>query len=100
MLHQDFKVDSPNVVYGAGSIKASYSYDRTEATVARDGKVTITPIKEQFEIETKTDVPKTGVMIVGLGGNNGSTFVAGIVANREGISWRTRTGIQRPNYFG
>ena len=39
-------------------------------------------------------------MIVGLGGNNGSTVVAGAIANREGISWHTKTGVQHANYYG
>lgn len=33
-------------------------------------------------IETEATVPKVGVMLVGLGGNNGSTFVTGILANK------------------
>jgi len=39
-------------------------------------------------------------MIVGLGGNNGTTVVAGAIANREKLSWRTKTGVQHANYFG
>lgn len=39
-------------------------------------------------------------MIVGLGGNNGSTVVAGVIANREKISWNTKTGVQHANYYG
>jgi len=35
------------------------------------------------EIKTKPKVPKIGVMLVGLGGNNGSTFTAGILANKK-----------------
>ena len=39
-------------------------------------------------------------MLVGLGGNNGSTLTAGVIANREGITWKTKEGIQTPNYWG
>jgi hypothetical protein len=28
-------------------------------------------------------VPKLGVMLVGFGGNNGSTFTAGLIANMK-----------------
>lgn len=35
------------------------------------------------EIKTRAKVPKIGVMLVGLGGNNGSTFTAGILANKK-----------------
>jgi myo-inositol-1-phosphate synthase len=41
-----------------------------------------------------------GVMLVGWGGNNGSTVTAGIIANREKISWMKKEGRQFPNYFG
>ena len=34
-------------------------------------------------IKTEKAVPRIGVMLVGLGGNNGSTFTAGILANRR-----------------
>jgi len=29
-------------------------------------------------------------MLVGWGGNNGSTLTAGIMANRQNLSWRTK----------
>ncbi|KAF2569576.1 hypothetical protein F2Q68_00027213 [Brassica cretica] len=39
-------------------------------------------------------------MLVGWGGNNGSTLTAGVIANKEGISWATKDGVQQANYFG
>lgn len=39
-------------------------------------------------------------MMVGWGGNNGSTLSATILANRHNIIWRTKSGIQQPNYIG
>jgi myo-inositol-1-phosphate synthase len=38
--------------------------------------------------------------MVGLGGNNGTTLSATILANRHNISWHTKSGIQQPNYIG
>jgi len=32
-------------------------------------------------------------MIVGIGGNNGSTLVAGCLANKLGTTWETKTGV-------
>jgi myo-inositol-1-phosphate synthase len=49
---------------------------------------------------TEKRVPKVGVMLVGLAGNNGSTFTAGIIANREKMSWDTKDGMQTANFFG
>jgi myo-inositol-1-phosphate synthase len=56
--------------------------------------------KVAHKIETVSKVPKVGVMLVGLGGNNGSTFVAGILANKKKQSWETKNGIQHPNFHG
>lgn len=39
-------------------------------------------------------------MLVGWGGNNGSTVTAGIIANRRGLSWDTREGPRSANYYG
>jgi len=38
--------------------------------------------------------------MIGLGGNNGTTLAATILANRHNISWHTKSGIQQPNYIG
>jgi myo-inositol-1-phosphate synthase len=40
-------------------------------------------VLKEHEIVTDKRVPKLGVMLVGLGGNNGSTFVAGLLANKH-----------------
>jgi myo-inositol-1-phosphate synthase len=37
-------------------------------------------------------------MLVGLGGNNGSTFVAGILANKKQTSWETKRGTEHANF--
>jgi hypothetical protein len=39
-------------------------------------------------------------MLVGWGGNNGSTVTGGIIANKHNITWRTQHGVQKPNYYG
>lgn len=40
------------------------------------------------------------MMLVGWGGNNGSTLTAALEANREKMSWRTKEGVQEANWFG
>jgi myo-inositol-1-phosphate synthase len=47
-------------------------------------------VTKEHIIETSASVPKLGVMLVGLGGNNGSTFVAGILANKKKLSWEAK----------
>lgn len=39
-------------------------------------------------------------MLVGWGGNNGTTLTATWLANKHHISWHTREGVQTPNYIG
>jgi len=39
-------------------------------------------------------------MMIGIGGNNGSTLCATILANRHNITWHTKVGVQQPNYIG
>lgn len=56
--------------------------------------------KFQHTITTDQNVPKLGVMLVGLGGNNGTTFTAGILANAKQVSWETKRGVEQPNFHG
>lgn len=60
----------------------------------------MTPKSEKLVLRTGRKVPKLGVMFVGWGGNNGSTFTAGVIANRLGLSWPTKKGRQEANWFG
>lgn len=90
-----FQVNSPNVSYDNGCLKSIYSYQTT--LVAGN---TITPVEKSVEFKTALKVPKLGVMLVGWGGNNGTTVTAGILANKQQLSWRTREGVQHANYFG
>lgn len=42
-----------------------------------------------------------GILVVGLGGNNGVTLLAGQIANRRGLSWETATqGRIDANWYG
>ena len=38
--------------------------------------------------------------MIGLGGNNGTTLTATVIANRHNIVWHTKEGVQQPNYIG
>lgn len=43
---------------------------------------------------------RTGVMLVGLGGNNGTTFTGGVIANRCSMEWETKEGSKQANFHG
>lgn len=95
-----FTVNSPNVVYTDDEIRSKYTYRTTEVTKGADGRYTATPRQTEYAFKVDRKVPKVGVMLVGWGGNNGSTITAAVLANRRGLTWETREGAQKPNYYG
>jgi len=88
-------VKSNRVEYTESEIISQYNY---EVTRVEDNVVT--PVTEKMVFKTQRKIPKLGMMIVGLGGNNGSTVMAGILSNKHGITWNTKEGVQKPNYYG
>jgi len=104
MLVDSFKVASENVQYTDEHITANYTYTSTELSKEDLGPGQsawkVTPTTTTYEFRTQRAVPKLGIMLVGLGGNNGTTLTAGIIANREGIKWNTKDGVQTPNFWG
>lgn len=95
-----FKVHSDRVSYSDEYITSEYSYETSSVEKQADGSFTVTPQKHDFKFRTKRTVPRLGVMLVGWGGNNGSTFTAGIIANKEGLTWNTKSGVKKANYYG
>jgi len=95
-----FKVSSDKVQYTEEYIVSDYTYETSVVDKLAHGTYQVTPQKHEFSFRTKRSVPRMGVMLVGWGGNNGSTFTAGIIANREGLTWNTKGGVKKPNYFG
>ena len=95
-----FIVNSPNVVYTENEIKSKYTYRTTSVTQGADGKYVATPKETVYDFKVDRKIPKLGMMLVGWGGNNGSTVTAGIIANRRGLVWDTREGPRSANYYG
>jgi myo-inositol-1-phosphate synthase len=95
-----FTVNSPNVVYTDTEIRSKYTYHTTVVNQGPDGKYVATPHETVYDFKVDRHVPRVGVMLVGWGGNNGSTVTAGIIANRHGLVWDTREGPRAANYFG
>jgi myo-inositol-1-phosphate synthase len=98
-LSEKFEVLSDKVKYTAEHILAEYEY-QTTSVEAEGGKIKVTPKTDAFEFQTDRRVPKLGIMLVGLGGNNGTTFTAGIMANRKGLTWQTKEREVKSNYLG
>ena len=67
-LDEPFTVNSPNTAVTDEEILSTYVYN----TVQVDGS-TVTPMQDTYQFKTSKKVPKTGMLLVGWGGNNGST---------------------------
>ncbi|EST08351.1 Myo-inositol-1-phosphate synthase, GAPDH-like protein [Kalmanozyma brasiliensis GHG001] len=98
------RVNSDKVQYTNDTITSDYQYLNTHVEkVSHDDGTTeyvATPIQRQFQFKTERKVPRTGLMMVGWGGNNGTTITATILANKHNITWHNKDGLQVPNYYG
>ncbi|KAH8110511.1 Myo-inositol-1-phosphate synthase [Phellopilus nigrolimitatus] len=94
------QVASENTSYSDEFITAKYHDRGASVETLPDGQLKVTPTVSAYEFKTQRKVPKTGLLMVGLGGNNGTTLCATILANRHNISWHTKSGVQQPNYIG
>lgn len=93
------EVKTDKVKINDAYITSDYTYEN--ATVDKvDGKYVVTPTKVDYEFRVDKNVPKLGLMLVGLGGNNGTTLTAATIANRYNISFHTKDGLIEPNYYG
>ena len=76
----------------------SYTYKEQYPTFKSDGTYTLNEKIHQINIQDK--VTKIGVMLVGMGGNNGSTLIAALIAHNHKISWCNKTGEHMVNFLG
>ena len=91
-----FIVDSPKVQYNRQTnvLLAAYDYHSTQVCRTPEGKLKVTPVTETLTFKTNCKVPRIGCMLVGWGGNNGSTLTASVLANKLKLEWRTKEGVK------
>ncbi|KAI1722015.1 myo-inositol-1-phosphate synthase domain-containing protein [Ditylenchus destructor] len=94
------KVDSPSVTNDGTCLHSEFEYKRNRIGMNGSGMLAVKPEKHSYKFQTQLKPAKTGLLLVGLGGNNGSTVVGATIANRENMTWRTRNGEKQANYFG
>nr|CAD7433431.1 unnamed protein product [Timema monikensis] len=102
-------INSPNVKYTEEYIESVYEYHTT--SVEKSGNKLIyslefnviaqaSPHCKRLEIRTQRHLPKLGLMLVGWGGNNGSTLTAAILANKLHLTWETKEGPRSADWYG
>ncbi|XP_055390356.1 inositol-3-phosphate synthase [Condylostylus longicornis] len=94
------QINSSNLLKTNDYIEADYCYQTSQVHRLSNGKLKVEPNNINLKIRTNTKLPKLGVMLVGWGGNNGSTLTAALEANRRKLEWSTRTGVQKSNWYG
>ena len=75
------------------------SYTNNITKVLDNGEAQIKKI-EQLITPLPLEGRRLGVMLVGLGGNNGSTFAGGLLAHRMGITWENKDGEHTVQFLG
>ena len=90
-------VESENVQSNAEFIEATYDHKFT--TYEPDTKK-IKIESKNYNFKTQRDVGKVGLMMVGFGGNNGTTILGGLLANKNKLTWNTKKGEQSANMYG
>jgi hypothetical protein len=99
LFSQGFSVNSEDVSNDGEYITSEYEYESTSVST-EGGRFVATPTSSKYTFKTEAKVPKLGMMIVGLGGNNGSTMAGALVANKLNMKWETKGGQQSANFFG
>lgn len=94
------KINSSNTKYVENELISNYDYQSVIAEKDEEGNVTLTPKTQNFTFKTDLKVPKVGVLLVGFGGNNGTTMLGGIHANKLKKEWYSKRGLRKANYYG
>lgn len=90
-----FYVESERVQYNEKKQTILSTYDYQSSHVEEHGeRLRVKPVSTTLTFRTSARVPRVGVMLVGWGGNNGSTITASVLANKLGITWRTKDGVK------
>nr|CAG4719089.1 unnamed protein product [Naegleria fowleri] len=104
MPSKKITVKSSNLKETAEYIQSKYiyRYNKTDSRTQEDGstEIVVEPKTVNLEFKTQKKIGRVGVMLVGWGGNNGSTLTAGILANKKKLQWETKEGIHTANWFG
>lgn len=95
------QVNTDRTVYSDKELTTKYTYENSLVSLdSNDGKYHIDTIETELEFKLDLSVPKVGILLVGLGGNNGTTFAAAVLANKHKLKFETREGEVKANYFG
>jgi hypothetical protein len=88
-------------VYSAVSVSSSYRHHSFGPYMQPNSESSPKPVLSKDSNHKPKTTGSLGILVVGLGGANGCTLTAGILANRLGIKWYGARGEQmEPNWYG
>ncbi|ODQ67360.1 myo-inositol-1-phosphate synthase [Nadsonia fulvescens var. elongata DSM 6958] len=93
-------VESARCQVKDNSLFSTYTYENAVVEKKEDGTLKVKPTSTDYEFKLDLSVPKTGLLLIGLGGNNGTTLAASIFANRQKMKFDTKQGEIEANYYG
>jgi len=101
-LLQSFEVRSPHVTYTDDLIMSKYQYRGNPTIFFKEDKtgIVIEPTIQEYHFRTIKKVPRTGMAVVGIGGNNGTTVTGSIIANTLKLTWQKKSKTLEANYYG
>uniref|UniRef100_A0A0N4ZBI5 Inositol-3-phosphate synthase n=1 Tax=Parastrongyloides trichosuri TaxID=131310 RepID=A0A0N4ZBI5_PARTI len=99
MANSKINVNSNNFSIDGNVATSLFEYKKN-LIEEKDGNICVTPQTYNYTFRTKLQPAKTGLMLVGYGGNNGSTLLGSIIANKHNLTWNTRSGLKKANYYG
>ncbi len=79
---------------------SNYTSSTSVVTNNSNDGIRVEVIDNVYQFRTDVKVPKLGLMMVGWGGNNGTTITGGILANKHNITWEDKKGVHEPNFLG
>ncbi|CDO93983.1 unnamed protein product [Kluyveromyces dobzhanskii CBS 2104] len=94
------KVASDAAEFTETELITKYTYRNAVVEKGSDGTFNVEPLSQDYEFKVDLKLPKVGVMLVGLGGNNGTTFLASVLANKHKVQFQTKDGLKDANYYG
>ena len=97
------QVESASILAASAGDSRTVRYTSTSSHVKRsaDGSLRVTPTQKEYLLQVPVQRPgRVGLMLVGWGGNNGSTLTAALLAHQHSVTWKSRRGVEKPNFYG
>lgn len=99
-MSANIQFNSTKSVKKDNALYTKFTYENSVVKKNEVGTFDVTPTSIDYEFKVDLEVKKTGLMLVGFGGNNGTTLLASVLANKHNISFENKEGVIKPNYYG